>query len=441
MPYQDWTIIPHPNLPQLLLLPSADGWTLPVVEHAERHFWQSVAPVNQVIRARLEIDVTTLYCMHTDYQSTVYAMENHSPAWNPPPGAIWVDRTGLSAVDLARPEQRELLERWFARRDAMVIPANRPPWYQPGWFARASGWVLAQLEHLGTPATGPVEQLRAWERSTTMRVPTANGMVYFKAVPAMFAHEPALTQVLAMRDPAHFPEVLALDRERGWMLMPDAGSQRLDHVPDLASWQAALRTFAQVQIALTSSVGDLARLGCPNRPLNLLAAQIDGLLADTAALTPPGAALSDAEIAALRGWATDLKAMCAELARAPIPPTLEHGDFWAGQVVLRGNEYIFIDWSDSSIAHPFFSISFFSDTAESEEFLPGVPDLREQLRDAYLEPWAAYAPRAELIAIFDLAQSLSAVHNAVTYYQWILPHMEARWEMEKMIPFYLRKLL
>jgi hypothetical protein len=51
-----------------------------------------------------------------------------------------------------------------------------------------------------------------------------------------------------------------------------------------------------------------------------------------------------------------------------------------------------------------------------------------------------YAPRADLIAIFDMAQSLSAVHNALTYHQWILPQIEAQWEMEKMIPFYLRKL-
>ena len=441
MPYQDWAVIPHPDTSQILLLPSPGGWTLPLVEHAERHFWQSVAPVNQAIRALLEFDATTLYCIQTDYQSTVYAMENHSPAWNPPPDAIWVERMALDTLELARPEQRELLERWFARRDAPVVPTNRPPWYQPGWFARASEWVLGQLERLAMPAIGPIEQLRSWERSTILRAPTTHGMAYFKAVPAMFAHEPALTQALAARDPAHFPAVLAADRERGWMLMPDAGSQRLDNVPDLGRWQAALRAFAQVQIVLITSVGDLIRLGCPERRLDRLAAQIDGLLADTAALTPPGAALSDAEIAALRGRAAELKAMCAELARAPIPPTLEHGDFWAGQVVLRDDENIFIDWSDSSIAHPFFSMSFFSDTAESEEFLPGVPDLRNQLRDAYLEPWAAYAPHAELIAIFDLAQSLSALHNAMTYHQWILPHMEARWEMEKMIPFYLRKLL
>jgi len=58
----------------------------------------------------------------------------------------------------------------------------------------------------------------------------------------------------------------------------------------------------------------------------------------------------------------------------------------------------------------------------------------------YLEPWAVYAPRADLIAIFDMAQSLSAVHNALTYHQWILPQIEAQWEMKKMIPFYLRKL-
>ena len=98
MPYHDWAILPHPRTPQLLLLPGEHGWALPCVEHAQRHFWQSVAPVNGGIRALLGVDATTLRCVHTDYQSNLYALENHSPAWDPPPGAIWVDRAARSAA-------------------------------------------------------------------------------------------------------------------------------------------------------------------------------------------------------------------------------------------------------------------------------------------------------------------------------------------------------
>jgi len=59
MPYQDWAIIPHPASPRILLLPGAEGWALPLAEHADRHFWQSVAPLNQAIRALLEATLFT----------------------------------------------------------------------------------------------------------------------------------------------------------------------------------------------------------------------------------------------------------------------------------------------------------------------------------------------------------------------------------------------
>jgi hypothetical protein len=436
---RDWAILGYPSEPRVLLLPGAAGWSLPAAEHSTRHFWQDVAPVNAALGALLGLKVTTLRCARTDYQNNLYVLESHSPNWSPPPGAIWAGQAELGALEFERPELRAALEEWFAW-DAGAT-SNRPPWYRPGWFTRAAEWMLEQLERHNMPATGPIEQLRSWERSAILRAPTAGGLAYFKAVPAMFAHEPALTQALAARDPARFPAVLAADVSRRWMLMPDAGGTTLDQVPDLARWESALRAYARVQIALAPAVDELARAGCPHRPLAALPAALDALLADTAAFTPPGAALSAEEIDILRGRAPEYKAWCAELARLAIPPTLEHGDFWAGQVVLRGEEFVFIDWSDSTIAHPFFSMSFFADTAEAEEFLPGVPGLRERLRDAYLEPWAAFAPRASLLAAFELAQSVSALHNAAIYHQWILPRMEAKWEMRNMIPFYLRKLL
>jgi hypothetical protein len=258
----------------------------------------------------------------------------------------------------------------------------------------------------------------------------------------MFAHEPPLTQALARRDPAHFPRVLAVDVERHWMLMPDLCGSTLDTLPDVVRWEEALCHFACAQVSLVDQVDALLALGCPARRLDKLAAHIDALLIDTPAMLPDrSGGLSKDQIDALRSHAGQFKAMCAELARYRIPETLEHGDFAPGQIIVDDNSYVFIDWSDSSIAHPFFSMNFFSDIAEMSEYLPGVPGLRRRLRDAYLEPWTRYEPIDRLIEAYELAQSLSAFHNAVIYHRYILPNMENSWEMERMLPFYLKKVL
>ncbi|MBI1744910.1 phosphotransferase [Candidatus Acetothermia bacterium] len=189
-------------------------------------------------------------------------------------------------------------------------------------------------------------------------------------------------------------------------------------------------------------VDSLASLGCPDRRLNKLAAQIDSLLIDTTAMLPgqPGG-LSESEIERLRVLGPRLKPICAELASYSIPQTLEHGDLWPDQILSRREKPVFIDWSDSSISHPFFSLNFLSDPIEMQPFLTRAPNVRERLSDAYLEPWASFAPMEKLKRIFKLADLLAPLHYATLYHTHILPNMEVQWEMEKMIPFYLKKLM
>lgn len=444
--YDYYAIIPHPANDQFLLLPGDNGWGLPHFARHERRFWQDVAHVNQVFGEQLGLDLTVLRCVAIDYTpeteqvARVYAMENHSRAWTPPPGARWVGHDELDDLPFAQPQQRTAITDWLNWRNTAVPPAQRVPWFAPGWFAAAAHWISAQLQSLGLQASGPVEQLRSWQRSAILRINTTRGYCYFKAVPPMFAHEPRLTQVLAAHDPDHFPHVLALDTQRRWMLMADFGGTTLDRVDTVEQWEDALRVFAHLQIEWARRVDRLANLGCPDRPLERLTTQLDALFADTKAMLPDQpAGLSAPQIEQLRKSAPHFKAMCRKLADYKLPRSLEHGDFWAGQIVVNADNYIFIDWSDSSIAHPFFSMLFF--LVEIEDFFPKTPDIRTRLRDAYLEPWTAFASRKRLIEAFELSQPLAALHHALIYHQLVLPNMEIKWEMELMLPFYLKMLL
>ena len=448
--YEYHALISHSTEPRVLLLPAGDGWALPRWESTERHFWQTVDHVNQALRDQLGVNVTTLRCVgindHVEAGRVrveiVYVLEDHSSDWASPDSGRWIGSEDIDDLRLAVPEHRSLLLNWFARALETSIPPNQPPWYRPGWFASATAWMNDQLERCGLSATGPVEQLRSWERSALLRVNTNGGYVYFKAVPPMFAHEPPLTQMLAERDPAHFPRALVVDVERRSMLMSDVGGPTLDQLPDVVRWQAALRHFARAQISLIDQVDMLLALGCPARPLDQLADHIDALLADTPAMLPdqPGG-LSQDQIDALRARAGQFRAMCVDLARYNIPETLEHGDFAPGQIVVVDDSYVFIDWSDSSIAHPFFSMNFFCDLTEIGDYLPSAPGIYTRLRDAYLEPWSSYEPIDRLIQAYEIARPLSALHNAVIYHRHILPNMENQWEMRRMLPFYLKKLL
>jgi hypothetical protein len=53
------------------------------------------------------------------------------------------------------------------------------------------------------------------------------GDAYFKAVPRIFAAEPAITEGLARLHPGLVPEVLAVDVDRRWLLTRDFGDEKL----------------------------------------------------------------------------------------------------------------------------------------------------------------------------------------------------------------------
>jgi hypothetical protein len=219
-----------------------------------------------------------------------------------------------------------------------------------------------------------------------------------------------------------------------------AGTSLADEREDLAPWEAALRSFAEVQIALAARYDELRALGVPERRIADLATAVEPLLDDSAA-TLPGepAGLSAEQRAQLRTLAPRLPTAIAELAAYGLPATIEHGDLWPGQIFVADDRIAFIDWSDSSIAHPFFSLLLFLE--EIEDYVPNEPDVRNRLRDAYLEPWQAYGSREDLLRAFELAQPLAALHHALTYHRVVLPNMELKWEMELMLPFYLKLLL
>lgn len=440
--YEYILIVRHADQPLALTVTGANGRSFPSWETTEPHFWQVVLPINVWTRERLGVETTVLGCIHLEYDpeqtrdTRVYELECHTPDCTLPNDAAWMPWEHLPELHGTRPRLRETLENWLAQSACPGTP--RRAWARPGWWDQASAWTRKALSGRGRPCVSPLIQLRTWERSCVAC--TGDGEFYFKAVPSMFAHEPKLAHALARWHPEVSAEVVGTDVEQGWFLMKSAGRQVLENVPDAERWEEAARTFARLQIALADRVEGLLELGCPDRRLDRLEGHLDALLADDEVLRCGLSPLSEGEIRQLRGLGPTLKSMCGRLAGCGIPASLEHGDFWAGQVVTRDEGHAFIDWSDSSVSCPFFSMATF--LAIQSDTLPEPRDIvPDRLRDAYLSEWSRHAPPEQLREALEVAQWLAPLHNAVTYQRLILPFMEARWEMENMVPFYLRALL
>ena len=168
-----------------------------------------------------------------------------------------------------------------------------------------------------------------------LRLRAGDVELYFKALAASGAVEPPLVEWLATLHPAVMPEVVSAEPVRRWLLMRASSGALLDQVGDVSRWAQAAEALARVQIDSASRIAELRALGCVERPLTWLAGEIDPLLADSAAMQPPDPeALTALEIEQLRTRGPELHALCRELDAFGAPDCLEHGDFWAANVIV-----------------------------------------------------------------------------------------------------------
>ncbi|MBP8001692.1 MAG: phosphotransferase [Chloroflexi bacterium] len=293
------------------------------------------------------------------------------------------------------------------------------PWEQPGWLEEATAWMQAQLGAQGWQVVTPVELLHQRPWSTFARVGTDKGLVYFKA-PAPPFFEAPLTQFLAQKRPDCTVSVLAIERDRGWILSPDAGmtvrsaSPTVEQVDD---WLKLLPAYAEFQMQMAEYVPDVLAMGMPDRRLAELPGLYDELMGAHENLRvglEPG--LTAEEYERLLALRPRLTLWCEQLASYGLPETLTHEELHDANVLVNEGRYIYTDWSDSCVGHPFFTMLVTIRAAAHRLKLEESGPEMERLRDAYLEPWTIFAPQEQLAEAFRLAYKLGMLNRALSWH-------------------------
>ena len=289
-------------------------------------------------------------------------------------------------------------------------------WEQPDWRAEAEAWVRARVG-----VRGEIEQphVRWW--STVLRVPTDDGVVWFKAAHSLHACEPALTLELSRLRPDLLVEVVDVDLERSWMLTRDAGTRLRELIAsqgDLRRWEQVLPPYAELQLAAAPLADRLVEVGVPDERLARIPGRFEGLVEDRDVLVVDREdGLSEAQYAKLRESIPIVERMCRELAAFGIPETVQHDDLHDGNVFLRGGRYLVFDWGDSCVSHPFHTLVVMLRAAAAMHDVAPADPLLERIRDAYLEPFEAYGSRSELLDAFALAYRIGTIGRALAWYR------------------------
>ncbi len=286
----------------------------------------------------------------------------------------------------------------------------RAAWARPGGLAATIGWADRELARLGRSRVGPVDQIKTWNLSSVLRLPTAAGDVWCKSVPPFLTHEGTIIAMVAADEPMLVPPLLASDPESNTVLLGDVAGED--------DWEASeerllrmVNTLVSLQARWAGRIDELLDAGLPDWRAASLRRLIDALVARSDVRVQ----LSDDEFVNLGALVGDLPERFKELEACGVPESLVHGDFHPGNWRSDGRSLVLLDWGDVGVGHPMLDMSSF------EAYVPD--GIQPRIRQAWIDAWRRDRPGADPARAEALIEPIAALRRAVIY-QRFLDHIE-----------------
>jgi Phosphotransferase enzyme family len=296
-------------------------------------------------------------------------------------------------------------------------------WASPQWRSAATAWLDEQLSSHGVRRTSAVTQPHLQPWATILTAATTQGAVWLKATGPANAFEVPLYALLHSAVPGRVLAPIAVDVDRGWILLPDGGpslGDRLDDVDLAATLAVILRCYAELQRDFVPETDAALALGVADMRAQVMPTRFDEALETVGRSVADGGDPRDHEtLREVAGLREIYGSWCQRLAAAPGPASLDHNDLHPWNMLVpsldRPDEVRLYDWGDAVIAHPFACMLVPLGWAQNR--LATALDAPElvRIRDAYLEPFRDLAPNAELAATLELACRVGKVARALTW--------------------------
>jgi phosphotransferase family enzyme len=225
-----------------------------------------------------------------------------------------------------------------------------------------------------------VVQKTPW--SCVLRFSTSKGYIYLKQMPKELSLESPITQMLFNRFSAQVPFIIGENQELSCFLMKDAGQPLRTIFKNgfqLTLLIEGIKIYKNIQFATADHVNVFLDMGVPNWGLTQWAALYADLIRQEKFLIEDG--LTEKEIHKLHLLQPKFNSICDQLAQFNIPAVLDHSDFHDNNMLIDdAMKYItIIDWGESVITHPYFSLVGCIRNAAWRYQLNNTPDILQQL--------------------------------------------------------------
>lgn len=258
-------------------------------------------------------------------------------------------------------------------------------------------------------------QETAW--SSVGRILTSSGYIYIKQIPPLLALEPKVIQILHDKLQANVPVIIDVNKKLNVFLMRDAG-KAFYHFNEgenrISLICNAISSYKHIQNKSIPLVNNLIKLGVPDWRVKNLPKLYKKLIDQEDVLLEDGFPVN--EINKLYLNLDRCVLLCKELSEFQIPETLDHCDIHGGNILIDEKSHVItiIDWGETVITHPFFSLSF---------FLRGLVKYysfqESELWDALFAN-EVITNKKDLSTLVELAKKLEPIYSALAFHRLLL---------------------
>ena len=370
-------------------------------------WWPDVESVVETVRERFDVEVVVLRLLSTRTESPVMGgdVSYLAEVVGDPP-------TGIEA---------------FGEDAAVGDHPLRAPWARPGGVAAAVAWADARLAEIRRPRTGPFAQIKTWNLSSILRLPTARGAVWSKSVPPFEDHEGAVLAIVGGDDPSLVPTVLAADRATGTVLLEDVSGED--------QWGASapvlremVRRWVRTQARWVDRTDQLAEARIPDWRADAFRGSVAAMLERPDVRS----SVEESVVAALDGLVADLPRRLSDLDACGVPETIVHGDFHPGNWRSDGTSLVLLDWGDAGLGHPMLDLTAFLLRVPEEE--------RGAMLGLWIDAWRDERPGSDPGRAAEVIPPIAALRQALIYRGFLdgIEPGERRYH-ESDVPFWLRR--
>lgn len=292
------------------------------------------------------------------------------------------------------------------------------PFAHIGSMDEVEAWIQSKAQSHNWKLTGRFRQFNASASFSLIRFETTGPALWFKAVGPPNTREFPITVTLAQLFPAFVPSIIATHELWNAWLTIEADGSHLDERSEIALWERAVTSLADLQIRSAERTEELIDAGCRDLRIPALIGCVDPFLEVVEALMKkqpkvPPPILEKQELVVL---AAEIENACTRLRGLGFPDTLVHLDFNPGNILVSSTSCVFLDWAEACVSSPFLTLQYLFEhyRRSNSENSVGL----SELVSSYTEIWRSVAASEQIAEAFEVAPLLAVFAYAVGNDAW-----------------------